>query len=534
MNRENLRTLLTPVVLAVAVVLGMVVGHFLPRKGNTGETSESFRPLMGNKLDVLINMIHHSYVDTVNVNEIVEKAIPYLLKDLDPHTVYIPAKDMQRANEGIVGNFGGIGVQFYQYQDTVTVVKVVSGGPSERAGIQDGDRILYVGDSLIAGRGVKSDHIMSLLRGEMGTDVTLTIRRKGEPNLLKKVVTRGSIPVKSVDVAYMINDTIGYVKVQTFGMNTYMEFMQAMEKLRNRGMRKLILDLRDNEGGVLPIAIRMVNEFLEANSLILYTQGKASPRADFSANGKGIYKDIQLNVLINEFSASASEIFAGAIQDNDRGKIIGRRSFGKGLVQEQRVLSDGSALRLTVARYYIPSGRSIQKPYDQGKEKYYSDLYQRMMHGEFTQKDSIVLDKSMEYKTVGGRVVYGGGGIMPDLFVPADTSGVSAYLAKISSPKTPFLYEYTFDFMDRHRGAMKNLKDYKAIQRYLKQFDLVNDMANYAAKRGVKRDEKGIKQSEEVIRIRLEAFIARHVIDDDGFYPILQAIDGTLLEAIKQ
>lgn len=532
MNKENLRTLLFPVVLALAIVLGMLAGRFLPQKGRMNASSEMFLPVTGSKLDIIINMIRNSYVDTVNTNEIVEKAIPLLLKDLDPHTVYIPAKDMQRANEGIMGNFGGIGVQFYQYMDTVLVVKVVPGGPSEKAGLQDGDRILRVNDSLVAGRKMNSDAIMGMLRGEMGTDVTLTVLRKGGPKLLKKVVTRGSIPVKSVDVAYMANDTTGYVKVQTFGMYTYAEFMQALDKLRDQGMKKLILDLRDNEGGVLPIAIQMVNEFLEADRLILYTQGQASPRTDFNANGNGKYKDIHLDVLINELSASASEIFAGAIQDNDRGRIIGRRSFGKGLVQEQRPLPDGSALRLTVARYYIPSGRSIQKPYDKGKENYYNDIYLRLMHGEFSQKDSIVLDKSMEYKTRGGRIVYGGGGIMPDVFVPADTSGVSVYLANVT--KTQFLYDYTFDFMDRHRGEMKELKDYKAIQDYLKRFDLVNDMANYAAGRGLKRDEKGIKASHEIMRVRLEAFIARHLIDDEGFYPILNQIDGTLQEAMKR
>ena len=332
---------------------------------------------------------------------------------------------MQRVNEEMVGNFGGIGVQFYKYRDTVTVVKVVPGGPSERAGLKDGDRIVKVGDSIVAGRNVNTDDIMKMMRGEIDTEVELTIVRRGTPKSFVKKVVRGSIPIKSVDVAYMVNDTTGLIKVKTFGMNTYDEFMQALEKLSAQGMRKVIVDLRDNEGGILPIAIRMINEFLPEGKLILYTQGKASPRMDYNSNGKGKYQQLPLEVLINEFSASASEIFAGAIQDNDRGMIIGRRSFGKGLVQEQRVLPDGSALRLTIARYYIPSGRSIQKPYDQGKEKYYSDIYERLLHGEFGQKDSIHFDEKLKFKTVGGRTVYGGGGVMPDIFVPADTLGYS-------------------------------------------------------------------------------------------------------------
>ena len=297
-------------------------------------------------------------------------------------------------------------------------------------------------------------------------------------------------------------------------------------------MRKLVVDLRDNEGGVLPIAIQMVNEFLEAERLILYTQGQASPRADYLSNGQGNFKDLPLDVLINEFSASASEIFAGAIQDNDRGRIIGRRSFGKGLVQEQRMLADGSALRLTVARYYTPSGRSIQKPYDKGKMAYYNDIYERMMHGEFEQKDSITFDENLKYTTVGGRTVYGGGGIMPDIFVPADTAGGSRYLAEVS--RTAYLYDYTFDFMDRHRQEMTGLKNYKELQAYLKQFDLVEEMANYAARRGLKRDERGIRESGAIMRNRIEAYIGRHLLDDDGFYPILGEMDNTLKEAIEQ
>lgn len=534
MYNNKLKIILWPLILALAIVSGMVINSLLnSRQGISVGNQNVFAPVQGSKLDLILNMINYSYVDTVDVKKIEENAIPQILKDLDPHTVYIPAKDMQRVNEEIVGNFGGIGVQFYKYLDTVTVVKVVPGGPAEKARLLDGDRIIKVNDSVVAGNNMNTDAIMKMMRGEIGTDVELTIVRRGENKPVIKKVTRGSIPIKSVDVAYMLDDTTGLIKVRTFGMNTYEEFMQAMEKLSAQGMRKVIIDLRQNEGGILPIAIRMINEFLPEGKLILYTQGKSSPRMDYNSNGKGRYQQLPLAVLIDEFSASASEIFAGAIQDNDRGTIIGRRSFGKGLVQEQRLLPDGSALRLTVARYYIPSGRSIQKPYDQGKEKYYEDILVRLRHGEFGQKDSIRFDENLKFKTVGGRTVYGGGGVMPDIFVPADTSGYSEYMVKVNR-LSQILYDYTFDFMDRHRSEMKNIKDYKQLLEYLKKFDLVNEMADYAVQRGVKRDAKGIRTSYAILDNTIKAFIGRHVLDDEGFYPIYQMNDETVREAVKE
>ncbi len=533
MYNNKLKAIILPVIIALAIVFGMMINSALNKRQHIGENGEIFSPLQDSKLNTIMNMINYSYVDSVDMNEIEENAIVELIKDLDPHTVYIPAKDLQRVNEGMVGNFGGIGVQFYKYLDTVTVVKVVPGGPSEKAGLKDGDRIIQVDDSIVAGKNVDTDKIMKMMRGEIGTDVVLTLVRRGESKPFVKKVTRGSIPIKSVDVAYMVNDTVGFIKVKTFGMNTYGEFVNALNALSKQGMRKVIVDLRDNEGGILPIAIQMVNEFLPEGRLILYTQGKAYPRMDYKSNGKGKFQHIPLTVLINEFSASASEIFAGAIQDNDRGTIIGRRSFGKGLVQEQRPLPDGSALRLTIARYYIPSGRSIQKPYDQGKEKYYNDIYQRLLHGEFGQKDSIHFDENLKYETIGGRTVYGGGGVMPDIFVPADTVGYSAYLVEVSR-KNQYLYEYTFDFMDRHRSEMKNIKDYKQLLKYLSRFDLVNEMADYAAKRGVKRDAKGIRTSYSILDNNIKAFIGRHVLDDDGFYPIFYMDDITVKKAVEE
>lgn len=531
MNRQDLRAILTPVVIALAIVAGMLLANYLPGKRTHRFAPEYHVTELDNKLNWIIAMIRHSYVDSVNTEELVEQAIPLLLEDLDPHTVYIPAKDMQRANEGIIGNFGGIGVQFYKYLDTVIVVKVIPEGPSAKEGVQDGDRIIQVDDSIVAGRKMDTNKIMSMMRGEVGTKVELTLVRQGERAPLKKKITRGQIPVKSVDVAFMADDTTGFVKISTFGMNTYDELISALEGLKGQGMRKLILDLRYNEGGVLPIAITMVNEFLNANDLIVYTQGNAQRRRDYTANGRGKYKELPLVVLINEHSASASEIFAGAIQDNDRGVIIGRRSFGKGLVQEQRPLPDGSALRLTVARYYTPSGRSIQKPYNEGKERYYYDIYYRAMHGEMLERDSIAFDENLKYQTAGGRTVYGGGGIMPDIFVPADTLGGSRYLSELNQRQ--LLYDYTFDFMDRHRGKMLQLADYQAVLSYLKPYDLVNEMANYAAGRGLVRNEADIRTSRNVMRNQIEAFIARHLLDDEGYYPILYKFDETLLKAMQ-
>ena len=343
MYNNKLKAIVLPVVIALAIVLGMGINSLLDHKEvpvNMGQR------MIGSKLDYILNMINYSYVDSVDIHKIEEDAIPQILNDLDPHTVYIPAKDMQRVNEEMVGNFGGVGVQFYKYLDTVTVVKVVPGGPSEAAGLQDGDRIVKVNDSIVAGRNMNTDKIMSLMRGEIGTDVQLTIVRRGEKQPLIKNITRGSIPIKSVDVAYMFDDTTGFIKVKTFGMNTYDEFMASLAKLEGLGMKRLIVDLRENEGGILPIAIRMINEFLPEGKLILYTQGKASPRMDYNSNGKGKYQQLPLTVLIDEASASASEIFAGAIQDNDRGNIVGRRSFGKGLVQRPIDLPDGSMMCL--------------------------------------------------------------------------------------------------------------------------------------------------------------------------------------------
>ena len=484
------------------------------------------------KLQLALYAISNLYVDSTSETKLVEDAIVGMLEKLDPHSTYTDPEETKEMTEPLQGNFDGIGIQFNMLTDTLYVIQVIPGGPSEKVGLMAGDRIIMVDDTLIAGVKMKNTDVMKRLRGPKNTEVRVKVLRGGVPDLIEFKITRGKIPVYSLDAAYMADKTTGYIKLNRFAASSADEFREALEKLKKQGMKNLILDLQGNGGGYLNIAIDLADEFLGKDKLIVYTEGNKQPREEAKSSARGGFEEGRLVVLVDETSASASEILSGAVQDWDRGVVVGRRTFGKGLVQKPIPMPDGSMIRLTVARYYTPTGRSIQKPYNEGKEKYYNDLYNRLVHGEFSQKDSIVFDENLKYQTVGGRTVYGGGGIMPDVFVPADTTGVSRYLSDVT--RTQFLYEYTFDFMDRHRPEMTTLMDYKQIQNYLKSFDLVNEMANYAARRGLKRDEKGIKESYQVLRTRIEAYIARHTIDDEGFYPILGQIDNTLQEAIKQ
>jgi len=525
--KNSNRAIFTPLIISISIVVGIFAGRMLSGPQAVMPTSGE-RQTYG-KLDMIISMIDKNYVDTVDSRKMVEDAIPSLLKKLDPHTVYIPSKDFENVNEDLRGNFGGIGVQFIMHRDTVAVVKVVPNGPSQLAGIIDGDRIVKVNDTIIAGKKMSNTKIMSMMRGKIGTKIKITIARKGKKKLINKTIDRGAIPLTSVDVAYMMDEEIGYIKVSKFAMDTYDEFFKGLNKLKEKGMKKLIIDLRENTGGFLGNAINMINEFLPDQKLIVYTEGKASNRTDFLSNGNGKFQDLPIAVLIDEASASASEILAGAVQDNDRGYIIGRRSFGKGLVQEQRRLPDGSALRLTVSRYYTPSGRCIQKSYKNGKKDYYSEIYKRFEHGEFSERDSIHLNDSLKYKTVNGRTVYGGGGIMPDVFIPIDTLGISTYLRKLMTKA--IVYRFSFDYVDSHRKDFVNRRDYKSILEYIKKQNLIDQLVVFAKKEGVKRDSKGLKHSREIIETRLYAYIARHLIDNDGYYPIIRNIDNTLNKA---
>nr|WP_320117935.1 S41 family peptidase [uncultured Marinifilum sp.] len=529
MSYDNKKSaIILPLLLACAVVLGMFINSFF-QKGNSGESAIFQMPQAASKLDIVLDMVEEDYVDTVSTEQMIEKAIPSLLKDLDPHTVYIPAKDLQKVNDELKGNFGGIGVQFVRYQDTVAIVRVIPGGPSEIGGIKAGDRIVTVDDTLIVGKEMKDADIMKRLKGPKGTPVKVGIYRRSSNENIDIELLRGSIPVPSVDVAYMLTPEIGYIKVSRFAATTYFEFSEGLQKLKNEKTTKLIVDLRGNTGGYLSEATNMINEFLPKEKMIVYTHGKSQPRTNYMSTGKGQFQDLPIIVLIDEASASASEIFAGAIQDNDRGKIVGRRSFGKGLVQEQRMLPDGSALRLTVARYYTPTGRCIQKPYNNGKEEYYNDINHRFLNGEFQKKDSIHFNDSLKFTTPGGNIVYGGGGIMPDVFIPVDTSGYSDYFRLLS--RKGIIYQYAFEFVDQNRQQMLSIKTYQDVLNFVKNKNIINKMVAYANKKGVKPDAKGLRQSREVIETQLKAYIARDIIDDEGFYPIIKDLDKTLQEA---
>jgi carboxyl-terminal processing protease len=530
--KNSLRQVVLPLVLAAVLAGGVFIGKTFSSPGDVSPGSRLFIYPQTNKIDAVLRLIEEQYVDTVDKVELTESLIPEILKNLDPHTVYIPAEDVKEANQELEGNFGGIGVQFSIQNDTVMVISVVPGGPSEKVGIIPGDRIIAVNDSVIAGKGIDSDEVVGMLRGELGTKVKVGILRRDRKGLLDFEITRGSIPVTSVEVGYMITDSIGYVKVSRFARNTYQEFLTALARLKAYNCQNLIVDLRGNSGGYLDIAISMINEFLPKGSLIVYTEGKASPRQDVYANGLGSCKDMRLTVLIDEFSASASEIFAGAIQDNDRGLIVGRRSFGKGLVQQPFNLPDGSSIRLTVARYYTPSGRGIQKPYTNGVEDYHRDIIARFQHGEFFERDSIEFDTSLEFYTVNGRKVFGGGGVMPDVFVPRDTSGFSDYFFKIRD--RALMYQFALKYSDDNRIQLQRFETVEALEHHLDKENVLARLIKYAADNGIKYDEKGFRQSKNLMGTELKAYIARNILDNMGFYPIIAQVDEILKVAVSE
>ena len=517
-----------PVLVAITLVLGILIGNKLNR--NAGKNIPATSNV--NKFDAIVNLIQNAYVDSISTDSLIEKTIPQLLKNLDPHTTYIPAKEMVGVEEEMRGNFGGIGVQFSIQNDTVMVVDVISGGPSSKLGIMPGDRIITVNDTSLVVKGLKNEKVLSKLRGEKGTKVNVGIKRKGFKAPIAFSITRGDIPIYSVDVNYMIDATTGYIKVSRFGEQTYEEFMEGMKALDQQGMKNVIVDLRGNPGGYLNAVIKMVNEFLDKGELIVYTQGNAQARKTFQADSRGAYRDKGIIVLVDDFSASASEIFAGAIQDNDRGWIIGRRSFGKGLVQEQIPFNDGSAVRLTVARYYTPSGRCIQKPYDKGNDEYYKDIMERAIHGEFQKVDSIKYADTVKYKTLSGRIVHGGGGIMPDFFVPADTTGYSEYYSKVT--QKGLVYQFALDYADSNRKELSSFKSAADFETYFGKVNILNLFTVFAEKKGVKTNPTDLKISSKIIDSQVKAYIARNIIGEKGFYPIIQSIDKTLLQAIEK
>jgi len=528
MNNNNSRkSILLPLLSALVLAAGVLIGISLPRKSDDhqhfGFNQKS------DKLNSLLNRIESDYVDPVNRNELVETAIPAILKKLDPHSIYIPAKDLKRANESIHGNFDGIGISFNMLTDTILVISTIPGGPSEKTGLMAGDKILYVNDSLVAGRNISDEDIMGMLKGPRGTTVNVKILRKGVPELLSFSIKRDKIPINSVYVSYMINENTGYIFINNFAESTYEEFMAGLTELKGKGMTRLILDLRGNSGGVMDAAIQIANEFLKKNQLIVYTKGRAHMRSEARATGDGAFETGDLVVLIDELSASASEILAGAIQDNDRGTIIGRRSFGKGLVQEPVNFPDGSGMRLTIARYYTPSGRSIQKPYNGDFEDYYDDLNERYNNHEYEMPDSSLFADSLKFKTLGGRTVYGGGGIMPDKFVAADTTGISEYFFRARS----FIYQFALSYTEKNRETLKKFTEAGQLEEFLDKQGLLDQFVRYAASNKLPPDKAGLEVSGKIIHTQIKAYIARNILDNKGFYPVWEKIDSTLKYAIE-
>ncbi len=529
----NKKSFLLVLIILLSILGGLMLGNLLSNRANGSIGSILGNRSLHGKVDELLSIIDAQYVDSVNTNDMTEEMMADLIAKLDPHSVYIPASDLENVNSELEGSFSGIGVQFNIQNDTIMIVAVVSGGPSEKVGLLAGDRIIKVNDSIFIGKNVTNEKVMKKLRGPEGSKVKLGIKRHGTREILYYSITRGQIPVNSVDIAYMIEPQVGFIRVSKFAATTYAEFLDAISKLRNQGAKKYIVDLRENSGGFMDQAINMVNEFLPAGRMIVYSEGKAYPRSEAKSDGKGSCINLPIVVLIDEFSASASEIFAGAIQDNDRGLIIGRRSFGKGLVQQQLDLSDGSAIRLTVARYYTPSGRSIQKHYERGNAKDYEmDMINRYTHGEFDNKDSIHLADSLKFKTVAGRTVFGGGGIMPDIFVARDTTEFTPYLNK--TVNYGYLYQFAFQYSDRNRAKLKSLKTWKSIDDYLNNQNLITEFVSFAKTKGLAPNQAQINISKRFLLLQLKAYITRNAMGDAGFYPMLYKEDKTVLRALEQ
>lgn len=527
---KNNSTRFIPFLLAICLIAGIAIGtfyanHFSGNKLGIINTSS-------NKLNALLRIIDDQYVDTVNISDLVEEAMPQILSELDPHSSYIPAKDLEAVTADLKGSFSGIGIQFTIQNDTIHVNNVIQGGPSEKVGLMAGDRIVEVDDSAFVGKIVTNEEAMKRLKGEKGSKVKLGVYRPGEKELLHFTVVRGNIPVKSIDAAYMINEKVGYVKVNKFGETTYPELLIALAKLGQKNCEGLIIDLRGNTGGYMAAAIQMVNEFLPNNRLIVYTQGRKSPRQDYNSNGTGSNQKMPLVVLVDEGSASASEIFAGAIQDNDRGTIVGRRSFGKGLVQQPIEFSDGSAIRLTIARYYTPSGRCIQKPYEKGKESEYElDLLTRYEHGEFFSADSIKQNETEVYHTRLGRPVYGGGGIMPDIFVPQDTTGMTSYFRMAAN--RGLIIRYTFEYTDQNRSTLQKYDTPEKMEEYLKKQNLLNNFATWAEKKGLKRRNNLMAKSRQLFEMSLYGNIIYNMLGMEAYVEFLNETDKTVLKAVE-
>ena len=527
--RQNKPNRLTPLIMAVCVIIGVIIGTFYANhfSGNRLNIINSG----SNRLNNLLHIIDDQYVDAVNIDSLVDMAIPQILSDLDPHSVYISAADVQKTNDDLKASFSGIGVEFVIRQDTIHVQNVIKNGPAQQAGILAGDKIVNVDGKPFVGKVVTNEEAMRRLKGPKGTKVKVGVMRYGSKDIKYFTITRADIPQKSITAAYMLDDNTGYIKIKNFGENTYAELLVALAELSQEGFSNLVIDLRDNTGGYLESAVQMINEFLPKNKLIVYTQGRKSPRQDYKSDGRGSYQKIPLVVLINEASASASEIFAGAIQDNDRGTIIGRRSFGKGLVQKQMEFPDGSMIRLTVARYYTPSGRCIQKPYTAGDNvDYEEDLLARYQHGEFFSQDSIK-HTGPAYHTSIGRTVYGGGGITPDIFVPEDTIGMTSYFKEASM--SGLILQFAFVYTDGNRIKLATYKDMMELADYLKKQNTVDQFATFANKNGLQRRNLMINKSHNLLERSINSRIIYNMLDDNAWTQYINQDDKVIEAALN-
>lgn len=522
----NKKSNFSPIVFALILVFGILLGNSL--------NFETFHSNDLNKFNLVLSQLEEAYVDSINKDDLIEEAVTNLLKNLDPHSYYIKAKDLASINEPMEGSFDGIGVEFNLIKDTILVVAPISGGPSQSVGIFSGDKIISVNGETIAGTGLKNEDVFKLLRGKRGTKVNVGILRKGYRELLEFEITRDKIPIYSVDVSYMIDPELGYIKINRFAANTYKEFINASKKLLDNGMKKLVLDLRNNPGGYLDAAINISNEFLDDNLLIVYTNNRLGDKKEYYSNQKGLLINTPVIVIIDEGSASASEIVAGALQDNDKGTIVGRRSFGKGLVQEQFECSDGSAFRITTQKYHTPTGRCIQRPYKKGKsDDYASELIDRMNSGELINKDSIVFNDSLKFITPNGKIVYGGGGIMPDIFVPLDTN--SYHPAISEAIRKDLIRQFAFNYTNQYRSELES----QELSNFIAFFELnINELKNlelYFNSFNVKISIFELsKIDKDILTTQVKAYIARNIWNDDGFFPIIHTIDNTFQKAIMQ
>ena len=526
-----------PTLTVLAVVLGIFIGSALTQKASAQRIvyQNGRWSLEQSKVDRLLQLMEQAYVDSLDIDSITDEVMDELVKKLDPHSAYIPKKDLELVNSELAGSFSGIGVQFSIQQDTVRIVAVIAGGPSEGVGVLAGDKLITVDDSLFVGKKINNEKVMRSLRGEKGTKVKIGIQRAGTKELLHYTITRGDIPVNSVDAKFIIEQNgkkIGFVRANKFGENTYREFISALAELRSQGATSYIVDLRENSGGYMDQAIRMANEFLNRGEQIVYAEGRAYPRYDAAADGSGRFKNVPLAVLIDDFSASASEIFAGAMQDNDRAQIIGRRSFGKGLVQQQMPFDDGSAVRLTIARYYTPSGRCIQKPYELGDQTdYQQELLDRFEHGEFYSADSVHFADTTTYRTKSGRIVHGGGGIMPDIFVGRDTSLYTPWYNRCVN--MAYTYQFAYKYTDEHRKQLNQYKDWQSLERYLLKQDLTREFVAFAKEKGIEPDQAQIAKSKPLVVRLLNAYIVRNILGDEGFFPLFERDDEITKKAVE-